>query len=124
MESLRIGTENPVVLQVVQAHKLRLSGLLEAYDEPGDRPLLRCAWLGFCLKGQAKPPHRNRHEPYTIYGQRVYDHLESLGATHWEIVEWASECMAEGIQALPAPPTRQEVAELGESSTAADSDTG
>jgi len=124
MEPLRIGTEKPVIMPVVQAHKLRLAGILEAWDEPADRPLLSTAWLGFCLKGQGKPPHRGRNEPYTHYGQRVYDHLTEMGATHWQIIEWASECIAEGIKGLPKPPTREEVAALGESSTPQDSDTG
>lgn len=114
METLRIGQ---ISIPLEAPHPLLLAGLLEAYDEPADRPMLRFAYLGACCKGPKKPPHRVKGEPHPQWGRRVYDHLMSLGFGHWDMMEAASAAMAEGIEAMPEPLTKTEIEDAGKPST-------
>ena len=99
-------------------------GILEAYGEEADRAALRLAYLGLCLRGPVKPPHRDPHEAYILYGRRVYDHLIGLGADHHDVIRWSAEVLGAAISMLPSPPTASEVAASGESSTGGPSGTG
>jgi len=118
METLRIGS---ISITLEHPHALLLSGLLEAYDEPSDRPMLRFAYLGACCRGPKKPPHRAKGEPHPQWGQRVYDHLLSLGFGHWEMMEAAGNAMSEGIEAMPERLTTVEIEDAGKPSTGVNS---
>jgi len=121
MEPLRIGHHT---LTVEHPHPLRIAAVLDSFTDREDRLFALCSYLGFCLRGEAKPPHRMEREPFASYGQRVYDHLTGIGATHYEILKMGDDALAEGLGKIPRPPTREEVAGLGESSTPVDSGTG
>jgi hypothetical protein len=123
MDPLRIDGHE---WRIEHAHPLMLAGLLEGYDETTERPALRLAYLGLCLRplSGAKLPLRRSGEPLSIFGGRVYDYLIEMGGNHWDLMAYSAAALNEAAEALPLPPTVEEVRHMGKPSTGTTSSTG
>lgn len=115
MGPLVIGS---VTLTVTHPHVLDVIGYVGSTQSsaPHERISENVGYLGLCLRGDSKPPHRSPGESLYLYGRRVYDHLVGLGGTPKQIMDWGNAAAREAIDQLPPVPAAEEVAEAGKSS--------